>query len=347
MLRNLSLWNFRCHHDIQFDFTSQMSLFYGNNGVGKTSILEAISMLSSGYGLRKAKFADIARNNCEMWKLKCVFDEEQYIISYYQNKREILQNQQRITWSYLSKELAVQWLTPQIITGFWKDIQIRRNVIDRCVMEFCHNHAALFTEYERVRRKRAELLNSNYQIFVIDMLNDILVKTGMQIMQNRMWFIKKMANHAIKIEMTGEIENIMYEKQVCDTQTIDQEIASNTFMHKKNNTNDNASKWKKYLQCNLNIIGVHKTNFVIYEKNLNGMHASTGEQVRIILNFILKVFSLNQKSKKILLLDDVLCSLDEIQVNLLLQKLSKMNGQIIISNIFDIKSDFDLQRIKI
>ncbi len=58
-LKQLKLRNFRSHKSLDLDFSSNFVYFSGPNGVGKTNILEAISLFSPGRGLRGASISDL------------------------------------------------------------------------------------------------------------------------------------------------------------------------------------------------------------------------------------------------------------------------------------------------
>ena len=58
-INRLRVRSFRAHNDISFEPGKASVLILGSNGVGKTSILEAISIFSYGKGIRNAKFFDM------------------------------------------------------------------------------------------------------------------------------------------------------------------------------------------------------------------------------------------------------------------------------------------------
>ena len=62
-LKNLQLHQFKNHTESQFTFTEKVICFVGNNGAGKTNLLEAISYLAPGRGLRGARLNDVGRTH--------------------------------------------------------------------------------------------------------------------------------------------------------------------------------------------------------------------------------------------------------------------------------------------
>ena len=73
-LKHLKIRNFRSHKSIDLDLGSNFIYFFGPNGVGKTNILEAISLFSPGRGLRGASINDLTQCKSEkFWNLSSVF----------------------------------------------------------------------------------------------------------------------------------------------------------------------------------------------------------------------------------------------------------------------------------
>ena len=66
-MEKLSLSNFRNYKSESFEFDSDINVIFGNNGAGKTNILEAISLLAKGRGLRSAEFADMINQELGMF----------------------------------------------------------------------------------------------------------------------------------------------------------------------------------------------------------------------------------------------------------------------------------------
>ena len=76
---SIDLINFRNFENYSLSFSKNCNVFYGKNGSGKTNILEGISLLSKGRGLRKDRFANIIRKNCDKFIIKSDFKSEEII----------------------------------------------------------------------------------------------------------------------------------------------------------------------------------------------------------------------------------------------------------------------------
>ena len=77
-LKKLSLQNYRCYDDVQLHpLPSDLIVLYGPNGAGKTNILEAVSLLSVGRGLRSAKATDIQKQETSApWAISAIVETD-------------------------------------------------------------------------------------------------------------------------------------------------------------------------------------------------------------------------------------------------------------------------------
>ena len=78
-LNNINLINFRNFNNFTLDFSKNCNVLYGENGCGKTNILEGISLLSKGRGLRKDKLKNIINKNYNQFIIKSNFEHNDII----------------------------------------------------------------------------------------------------------------------------------------------------------------------------------------------------------------------------------------------------------------------------
>lgn len=71
-VRQLKLVRYRNYSSFNIHFSGQHVVFTGHNGAGKTNLLEALSFLSPGRGLRRATYSDISLQMVEMVDLLCL-----------------------------------------------------------------------------------------------------------------------------------------------------------------------------------------------------------------------------------------------------------------------------------
>lgn len=162
----LTLENFRNYRALQLYLKPQSVVLTGHNGAGKTNILEAISLLSPGRGLRNAKLRGIDRAGAP-WVVAAdvAARGETHFIGTGRDpettmeKRILKINGQRERkQSVLTQFISVQWLTPSLDQVFIEGGTARRKLLDRLTYGFDPEHAARVTAYESALRERNRLL---------------------------------------------------------------------------------------------------------------------------------------------------------------------------------------------
>ncbi|MAU41474.1 MAG: DNA replication/repair protein RecF [Kordiimonas sp.] len=178
-LRRLRLTNFRSYDHLDLQFDAQAVAFFGPNGAGKTNILEALSFLAPGRGIRRAKLTDVGRKGGQGdWAVVAtlVRDGVPVQLGTGQHARaeaavEIKEDERtqrrqvRIDGDAASGPAAftdhvqVSWLTPQMDRLFIEGASSRRRFLDRLVLAFHPEHSKELAAYERLMRERNRLLS--------------------------------------------------------------------------------------------------------------------------------------------------------------------------------------------
>ena len=163
MLDRLLLDNFRNHAATTFDGTARFNLLVGDNGAGKTNVLEALSLLAPGRGLRRAALGEMARGDGGGgFAVSARLGEDTTlgtaIRSAQPNRRVVHANGADIPAVRLGEWLSVAWLTPAMDRLFADSAGARRRFLDRLVLAREPGHAALAARYDAALRERNRLL---------------------------------------------------------------------------------------------------------------------------------------------------------------------------------------------
>jgi DNA replication and repair protein RecF len=161
-LTRLSLTNFRNHAAVSFRPESNFVVLHGENGAGKTNMLEAISLLVPGRGLRRAPLTQMARSGGDHGFAVAAEIEDIRIgtgvLASAPERRKVRINGANATINALAEWLAVIWLTPAMDRLFADGAGARRQFLDRLVMALEPAHAGHSSRYERGLRQRNKLL---------------------------------------------------------------------------------------------------------------------------------------------------------------------------------------------
>ena len=137
-IASLRLTDFRSYPSLDIALSGAPVVLYGPNGAGKTNLLEAISFLSPGRGLRRAKMEDLARRSSEevaaAWGINVQVDETRASVGQvpeYPKRRIVRLDGKNASGTQLAQLLTLMWLTPaqdRLFTGPASD---RRKFMDR------------------------------------------------------------------------------------------------------------------------------------------------------------------------------------------------------------------------
>ena len=167
-LRQLRLRKFRSHENLDLKFDSNFIFFSGANGIGKTNILEAISLFSPGRGLRFANIDELRSNSGSgNWNVFSVFEVERELMEIEiglddSNKKAVRVDGKKKPLIYIGTILKIIWLTP-VMDRLWTGSSYeRRRFLDRMVMNFFPDHPRDCLLYEQALRHRNQLFRDNH-----------------------------------------------------------------------------------------------------------------------------------------------------------------------------------------
>ncbi|MFG6081291.1 DNA replication/repair protein RecF [Paracoccus litorisediminis] len=159
-LTRLHLTQFRSWARLEIEPDQRPVAIHGPNGAGKTNILEAISMLSPGRGMRGAAPSDQARRGPDVgWQIRAQIDDRQVATrALPAQPREVMIDDKPATQVALGSLMRVIWLTPAM-DRIWTDApEARRRFLDRITLSFTPGHAEDALGYDKAMRERNRLL---------------------------------------------------------------------------------------------------------------------------------------------------------------------------------------------
>ncbi|MEE9139754.1 MAG: DNA replication/repair protein RecF [Alphaproteobacteria bacterium] len=167
----LVLTDFRCYRRLKLEVDARPVVLFGPNGAGKTNLLEAVSFLAPGRGLRRAPLAEVRRRGAgrdASWAVAATVAGARGPVEIGtgdavgdgQGPRRVVKiDGQRVRGpSALAEVVHAVWLTPDMDRLFEDRASARRRFMDRLVYGFDPRHAARVSAYERAMRERARLL---------------------------------------------------------------------------------------------------------------------------------------------------------------------------------------------
>lgn len=378
----LTLTDFRNYAFLRINPELRPIIITGENGSGKTNILEAVSFLTPGRGMRSAKLSDIRRftpavvengytpsnsswavsanvsKNGEYFEIGTAVenilredDDENNIY----NKRIVKIDGQKISsQGELGHFLSAIWLTPQMDRLFRGGSQPRRSFLDRLVYAFDNEHAKRTANFEHLYKQWYQLIkNSNGRADSawLSGIEESMATTGVAIAAARREQIARL-NRFIENEPDDVFPNVILKLEGTIEKLLDTLPAVDVedFYMKQ------LAEGRKKILYNDNVDGVNRTDFKVFykKKNMPAELCSTGEQKSLLISIILaqtKCQILYQGFAPVLLLDEVAAHLDDGKREALLQKIKELGLQAWITAtnpelFYSLKNSADFYEIK-
>ena len=358
-IKSLKLINFRSHSDFSLSLSGKPLAIIGDNGTGKTNILEAISLLSPGRGMRNSKFSEMVKDDNSMpWgvNFNILSNGKNYEVSsgLRDNKkgRDIKINSKKVSGSNALPEIIlVSWLTPSMDQIFNETPSYRRRFIDRLCAVYEKNHTKNIKIYEKLMAER----NSSFKSKVLDnvwldALENQMSDVSIAIAETRLTFISNL-NKVLEtnldpvwprahLEIYGFVENLVSSWNSGKAK----EMLCNEF--KNNRERDFFSKRTNE--------GVHRSDLLVNEKNkkIEAKKCSTGEQKSLLMGIILSHLELVSSFKSrypVLLLDEVLAHFDKIRRKSFFKQIQEIGSQIIMTgtdiSVFEELGDLEIYHL--
>ncbi len=287
-------------------------VLFGANGIGKTNILEAVSLLSPGRGLRRASADDMARKPEALgWKISARLTDpngEHEIETYSESgaARRVVINGKIAPQTSLGVLARMLWLVPSMDRLWIEGAEGRRRFLDRLTLSFFPDHAEATLGYEKAMRDRNRLLKDDVRdAHWYRALETQMAEFGTTVQNNRRIALAKIsaaqsgaqtAFPAARLALTGP-EN-----------TSDPQGAEAL-----------AQAWSETrsrdMAAGRTLVGPHRTDLdaVYAAKDVPARECSTGEQKAILISVVLanvRALKADTGVAPIVLLDEVAAHLD-------------------------------------
>ena len=378
----LTLTDFRNYAFLRLNTNLRPIIITGENGSGKTNILEAVSFLTPGRGLRGARLADIRRFTPAVvendyhpsngsWAVSAMVykngddfeigtavenapkDDDDEINGY--NKRIVkIDGQKASSQGELGQYVSAIWLTPQMDRLFRGGSQPRRSFLDRLVFAFDNEHAKRTANFEHLYKQWYQLIkstNGRADNAWLEGIEENMAAIGVAIAAARREQIARL-NSFIESEPDDVFPNVILELDG----TIEKMLDKMPAVDVEDFYVDKLKKERRNVLYNDGVDGVNRTDFkVTYKKkHMPAELCSTGEQKSLLISIILaqtKCQILYQGFAPVLLLDEITAHLDDIKREALLDKIKDLGLQAWITStnqeIFNsLKNEADFFEVK-
>ena len=359
-VRSLRLTSFRNYDNLQLELPVPGAsdgapvILHGPNGAGKTNLLEALSLLSPGRGLRRAARGDFLHHDLNDIGLKDGYQRSGsaplappiWAISAHidtmsgrlragtglsadkpDGARLFALDGAKSTASQLASHFAISWLTPQMDGLFIGSPSGRRRFVDRLVIAFDPAHSARLSRYEKCYRERQKLIQTGAEAGWIEALETQLGESGVAIMAARASLVRMLSEAAYQGDEVFGFPRVHMAMRGGGADWLDHHPAAVV----EDKIKQDAAQ--KRARGELVMLGpqAQELETIHLDKNQPAHLASTGEQKALMIAAILAHARLQQSRlarPPLLLLDDVAAHLDETRRACLFAATAELQGQV-------------------
>ncbi len=340
-VRRLKLTDFRNYPALDLAFGPEHVVLTGENGAGKTNLLEALSYLSPGRGLRRASLGDVARAGSSSgfaihaW-LQGANGSAEIGTGTYGTAGESTQRHVHINGTdarngdEMLDLVRVTWLTPAMDGLFSGPAGDRRRFIDRMVLAIDPAHGRRALDYEKSTRSRNRLLEERLADRAwLDAIESQIAATGVAIASARAECVRLLQAMIERQDASGPFPQAV----VGLAGAIDEDLRARPALDVEENFRRMLHDGRERDRAaGRTLDGPHRSDLLVRHgpKAMDAALCSTGEQKALLIGLVLahgRLVAELAGMAPILLLDEVAAHLDERRRGALFEILDDLNGQ--------------------
>lgn len=333
-LKRLNLTDFRCYDFARLELDSRPVVLTGPNGAGKTNVLEAVSFLAPGRGLRAARLGDVSRRNGAQYPVSEAFCPRAWAVAAQlawddatvdigtglEPATEETPRERRIikidgeagkSQTDLGRLTSALWLTPQMDRLFLEGASGRRRFIDRLILGLHPDHGGPVSAYDHSMRSRNKLLkDGNRDDEWLDSVEDSMARHGVAVAVRRLEIVRSLCEIAVgddgpfpgaDLDMQGRLESWLDDMPALEVEDRFREVL--------------ATQRDSDRDAGATLTGPHRSDLHVYHRYHGeaASQCSTGEQKALLIRIILAAARLQTRERgrpPLLLLDEIAAHLD-------------------------------------
>ena len=334
-LASLTIQDFRNYDGCRLEIDAPKVLLLGENGSGKTNLMEAVSLLAPGRGLRRAKAEHLPRQTtgCAGWAVSARVTSGGETVTLGTGvradsdgpRRVMRRDGETVSQAEVGRLFSVSWLTPRMDGIFIDSPGARRRFLDRLVIAFDPAHIGRTSRYEKMLRERTTLLSEGRGDEAwLSAIEASLAESAVAVTAARQSLISDLNAEAaegwfgfpgVALRLDGTLESLLEECSAL--------AAEDRFI---------ADARARRAAGDPGLAGPHASDMSACnsQSGLSASLASTGQQKALLIAVVLAHARLQARRLRrppVLLLDDVVAHLDMARRGALFDAVDAVGGQ--------------------
>ncbi len=359
-LVGIRLANFRNYKRLDQEFDPRVNVLIGDNGAGKTNLLEAIQCVFTGSSFRSHKLADLANKTLDTFET--AFSVEGVIqkgdvrhmsqLKFEGGKRALLLDGKRSSMAQNLRRFSVVLFSPESLSAIKAGPSERRNLLDDLIVALLPESIPALADYAKCLRSRNRLLKevgefgapTEEQKRVLASLTEVYLPLASRVTEARLKVLKMVLPEyqlAVKKILKNQYVEISVDYVISGKSAVDWDL-NQVYDAQTLRLQQLASA---ELAAGQTLVGPHKHD-VLFQ--FDGQDARTfcsqGQQRSLVLAMKIAQVLLHKSQHgfyPVLLLDDVLSELDPDRQDSLVEVLNDLDAQIFLTNtVYDARTKF-------
>ena len=316
-IEHLKLLNFRNYSSLELNFYNSINIIYGNNGIGKTNLVEAIYVLALTKSFRTIQDKNLIMKEKNVTKIEGIVKSKaknnyKVIINEDGKKVKIDNNKIDKISEYISK-INVVLFNPDDLRIIKDTPSIRRKMLNIEISQLNKSYLKHLNSYNKILKQRNSYLkqvfiNANSSKEYLDILTNKLIDYGLEIEKERRKYVQLVNSYISDIYFKIANKGLLEIKYVSDYKNKSKEELLKEYQ----------KLYSKEMAFGKTLIGVHHDDLeFLLDSNKLKDWGSEGQQKNSVISFKLAEIRIIKELKKdypILILDDLFSELDNEKI---------------------------------
>lgn len=343
-IERIQLTSYRNYNSARLEAGPEPVVLCGPNGSGKTNLLEAISLLTAGQGLRRAPYPELARMGAEGWSVAARLHTPHGAVDVgtgllpgqdvSRTGRTVRIDGETQSTAALGDLVEIMWVTPAMDGLFTGAASERRRFLDRLIACFDPGYRKLINQYERAMQQRNRLLSDNvmegsrYEGF-----ERVMAEAGVAIAAARAAAVAELSQ-AILARRDAGIGAAFPWAELAMEGTLESQLATEAAVDVEDAFCETLARVRERDRAvGRALDGPHRSDLIVGHgpKEMPAKVCSTGEQKALLIGLVLAHADLvgrrRQGAAPILLLDEVTAHLDPVRRGALFAEILALGSQ--------------------